>query len=74
MASTKIGLLMILLKIRQDLAKEKDRRTCHSGAFRSDNREKKHVSGVQQKHVFDFHSLVDLSEKSINISDEKTND
>jgi hypothetical protein len=49
----KIGLLMILIKNRQDSAEEKrSAALATAGALRSDNRKKKHVSGVQPETCF----------------------
>jgi len=49
----KIGLLMILIKIRQDLAKEKrSAGLATAGAFRSDNREQKTCFGCSAQNMF----------------------
>jgi len=49
----KIGLLMILIKIRQDLAEEKrSAGLATAGAFRSDNREQKTCFGCLAQNMF----------------------
>ncbi len=61
----KIGLLMILIKNRQDSAEEKrSAALATAGALRSDNRKKNMFQVFSPKHVFDFHCLVDPPEKS----------